>query len=893
MNCTKNYHWILLLFLFTFSGNIAWTQSGILQQKVTIAFADLSLSESLKKLEQETDISTAFNEREINDKKINFTFNEEPLSRVLDKLLKSKNLSYKVIGNTIVIFRKEVQKINSTIEETNELKTKEKQKKYTISGYILDAESKESLIGASVYVVDKKKGTSSNEYGFYSLTLLEGNYEIIFSYIGYQSIVKQISLIENEDFSPTLSTGNQLEEVVVTAEEVTQRHLDSKMSSNKLSMEKLKSMPVLMGERDVLKMVQLMPGIQSGSEGSTGLYVRGGGPDQNLLLLDGVPIYNVNHLFGFLSSLNGDAIKSAEIIKGGFPARYGGRLSSILDVRMKEGNMEKFHGDVSVGLLSGKINLEGPIQKNKTSFHFSARRTWLDAFTTPIQKSIKQEQGFEQFVAYNFYDLNGKINHKFSEKSRLYLSAYMGNDLFKNNLKEQAYNETTDLSWGNKIFSARWNYQISPKLFSNATVYSSAYDFEFELDQISGTNTENNLKYTFSSSSKIRDLGAKLDFDFTPSPNHYVRFGVGSVDHQFTPTVNTETAILGNAAPKDVTNGDSIVKANEFTAYIEDDMSIGEKVKLNVGVHLANFNVENSNYFSVQPRAAVSFLLNKKSSLKFSYSHMTQFLHLLSSPGLGLPTDLWVPSTDKIEPEKSIQYAIGYTRSLNDGYEFTLEGYFKEMDNLLEYKSGFNIFSSSSSWEDKVVTGTGKSYGIELLLEKKSGKTTGWIGYTLSKSTRSFPDIDNGETFPYKYDRRHDISIAVTHKKSERVDFGLVWVYGSGNTYTLGTQNYNAINVGAEPLFVTGLLSTISPVNHIENRNNQRAPAYHRLDLSVNFHKMKKHGKRTWSFGLYNAYSRQNPFIVAIKQRQNSEQLFLEQTSLLPILPFASYSFKF
>ena len=886
MNYSKKYYWSILVMLCVFGFQKIHAQNDLLQQEVTIAFENLSLKESIKKLEAITGITTALNEKELQDKKVTISFEKKLLEEVLKTLLTNENLSYKVIGNTVVIFRKE------KIQTTPVISKKKANETFTINGYIMDAESQETLIGATVYISNIQKGTTSNEYGFYSLTLPKGSYEIAFSYIGFEPLVKQIDLMQNTEFSPSLSEGNQLEEVVVTDKQTTHRHIESKMSSNYLSMEKLKSIPVLMGERDVLKMVQLMPGVQSGSEGSTGLYVRGGGSDQNLILLDGVPIYNVNHLFGFLSTLNGDAIKSAEVIKGGFPARYGGRLSSILDIRMKEGNMDKFHGDLSIGLVSGKINLEGPIQKNKTSFHFSARRTWLDAITTPIQKNTKRENGIKEFNAYQFYDLNAKVNHKFSEKNRLFFSSYLGNDKLNSKFEETGYDETVNLTWGNRIFSARWNYLLSPKLFTNTTIYSSAYDFDFEGTQSTLSDNSASYETKFNSQSKIRDYGGRIDLNFLPNPNHHLRMGVGLIHHQFTPTVNSDSYQQGTQPPDVNTQGNTKINSDEIAFYVEDDMSLGKRVQLNAGLHWSNFKVETSNYTSLQPRLAFSFLLNEKSSVKLSYAQMTQFLHLLASPGLGLPTDLWVPSTDKVKPANSNQYALGYTRSLPKGFELTVEGYYKTMQNLLEYKSGFNVFSGSKGWEEKVLIGDGDSYGFEFLLEKKTGKITGWLGYTWSKSNRSFPDINNGKSFPYKYDRRHDLSLALTFKKSERMDMGLIWVYGTGNTYTLGTFNYNAIGAGQEPVIAEGVLSQFLPVNHVENRNNHRAPAYHRLDLSLNLHKMKKRGKRTWSFGFYNAYSRQNPFTIMLRQHSNG-QLFLEQTSLIPIVPFATYSFKF
>jgi len=880
---------ITALVLFVVCSSLT-AQETILDQRASIAFNNLSVEESLEKIEEELNVSTAYNKKEIGDETITFTFEKELLSEILEVILASENLSYKLVGNTVTIFKSKDQPSVSPKKQKQPKKVEKKQK-FTLSGYIMDGASRETLIGANVYVPSLNLGVTSNEYGFYSLTLPEGKYELSFSYIGYNDKIENITLNKDADHSILLFAGNSIEEIVVTDDAVAIRHMETKMSTNKLSMDKLKSIPVLMGERDVLKMVQLLPGIQSGSEGSTGLYVRGGGPDQNLILLDGVPIYNVSHLFGFLSTLNGDAIKSAEIIKGGFPAHYGGRLSSIMDIRMKEGDMQEFHGDFTLGLIAGKINLEGPIVKDKTSFHFSARRTWIDAFTTPIQLIANAGKTFSERVGYNFYDLNGKINHKFSDRSRLYLSAYQGDDNFRYNGKDFDYNEDGKLNWGNRAMSLRWNYQLSPKLFSNTTIYNTAYYKTFH-NEIKPKDKSKNIDL-FDSSSDINDYGAKIDLNYFPSPDHHIKFGVSSIHHTFKPTVNTISLKFNDPTGVETKSPLEKLTSVELGAYVEDDFAIGKNLRINAGVHFSDFVVENSNYFTAQPRVSLSLLTSERSSVKFSYSQMRQFLHLLASPGLGLPNDLWVTSTDRVKPEAATQYAIGVTRSIGEKYELTIESYHKTMENLLEYKSGFGFFSTGADWEDKVIVGDGTSYGVELLVEKTAGKLTGWMGYTWSKTDRSFPDLNNGVAFPYKYDRRHDISLALTYKKSDRVDLGLIWVYGSGNTYTLGTKNYNAIGNGQDRYFASNFLSTLSPINHIEGRNNQRAPAYHRLDLAINFHKIKRRGTRTWSFGFYNAYSRQNPFQLQVAERRDTKELYLKQTSLLPIVPFFSYSFKF
>lgn len=883
MNYTNIKRLCISFFAILLLSAMGIAQEDLLNQEVTIVFDNISMKESLKKLEETSGVSTAYNEREITDDKVTLTFEKELLSDVLDALLANKELDYKVIGETVTIFKSKTYSQKKSLPKSS--------KKFTISGYIVDGSSKETLIGANVYIRELDLGSTSNEYGFYSLTLPEGDYDVTYSYIGYETMVKPLALTSNVVFSSTLYIGNELSEVIITADEVAQRHAESKMSTNSLSLDKLTSMPVLMGERDLIRLAQLMPGIQSGSEGSTGLYVRGGGPDQNLFLIDGVPIYNINHLFGFLSALNGDAIKTADVIKGGFPAHFGGRLSSIIDIRTKDGNMEEIHGDVTMGFVAGKFNIEGPLNKGKTSFNLSTRRTWLDLFTAPAQKIANRDKVEKEFTNYNFYDLNAKINHKFSDKSRLFLSSYLGDDHMRYRGEYPDEKEDGDLKWGNRIYSLRWNYQLSPKVFSNTTIYKSAYKKSFT-DKVVPISTSGNTDY-YASTSGINDYGAKIDVHFLPNPNHHIRLGIGGIYHTFSPTTNTTSVQVGTAEPEVNTTPVDKIKANELSAYIEDDIAIGSRLRINAGIHISDFIVENSNYFTIQPRVALSCQVGDRSSLKLSYSDMRQFIHLLASPGLGFPNDLWVTSTDRIKPEKSTQYAVGYTQSVGNGFEITVEGYYKTMKNLLEYKSGFGFFSSGVNWEDKVIVGDGESYGIELLVEKNIGKLTGWIGYTLSRSDRKFADLSRGNAFPYKYDRRHDISVALTHKKSERIDFGLIWVYGSGNTYTLGTQNYNAIGYGEDPPFATNFLSTLRPLNHIESRNNQRAPAYHRLDLSVNFHKTKKRGKRTWSLGLYNAYARNNPFQLQVAQRRDSGELYLKQTSLLSIVPFASYSFKF
>ncbi len=778
----------------------------------------------------------------------------------------------------------------------------------TISGYVKDGESGEPLIGAKIFDNKSKKGVVANEYGFYSLTLLQDSVRLKVSYFGYGAMEYHFLANKNKELIISLLPIVDLEEVEISSQKRIEE--ESQMSSFDISMEKVKALPVFLGETDILKTIQLFPGVQSGSEGASGLYVRGGGPDQNLILLDGVPIYNASHLFGFFSVFNSDAINNAQMIKGGFPARYGGRLSSVLDIHMKEGNMKKFRGEGSIGIISSKLTLEGPIIKDKTSFLVSGRRTYVDLWAIPLINAFSNSSGGKgegggssnsNTGGYYFWDLNAKINHKFSEKSRLYVSAYFGKDRFygdqstsfpsqgNTQIEEESSNA---LQWGNAIAAIRWNKVITPKLFMNVSATYSQYQFGV------GFNSQSTIVYPDSSvqsslssqyDSGIQDWAGKVDFTYYPNANHSIKFGFGNTYHTFIPGVNQFQVNQSGISSIDSTFGSTRQYGHEHWVYVEDDWELSKKIKFNVGLHFSGFQARQSWYPSIQPRFSGRFLVSQNSAIKVSYSRMSQFLHLLTNPSIGLPTDLWVPVTDRVAPEHSNQYAIGYSQTLKKGLQFSVEAYYKDMKNLIAYQDGASFFGSGLDWQDKIEIGRGNSYGMEFLLEKKIGKTTGWIGYTLNWSNRQFENINFGNPFPHKYDRRHDIGVAITHEFNERVDIGIVWVFGSGYATTLAQQTYNGID---------GLSSSISndfeftTVEHIENRNNYRMPSYHRLDVGVNLHKKKKYFTRTWSFGLYNAYSRQNPFYLYFDQDVNG-QLGLYQLSLFPIIPSVSYKIKF
>lgn len=766
--------------------------------------------------------------------------------------------------------------------------------KYTISGYVEDKESGERLLSANVYQPETFEGGITNNYGLYSLTLPAGLQKITVSYVGYQAVTLDLTLRQDTVINFELSPMINLEEVVVSAEKARSAVRSTQISMTELNAKEIKAIPVLLGEVDVLKALQLLPGVQSGNEGTSGIYVRGGGPDQNLILLDGVPVYNANHLFGFFSIFNPDAIQSVKLIKGGFPARYGGRLSSVLDIRMKDGNNKHFAAEGSVGLISSKLTVEGPIVKDKTSFIVSGRRTYIDVLAQPlIQWNNARSGGSNSTGGYYFYDATAKLNHRFSDRSRLFLSTYLGKDLAylrtKDKGSEYLYEDDFGLGWGNLTTALRWNYMITPKLFSNTTITYSQYNFNTGVES---SETERDTlvnNFSFSYDSGIRDWAGKIDFDYVPNPNHTIKFGYNHIYHTFSPGVTVFEAGVSGPNSIDTTFGNQEIYAHEMELYAEDDWSIGTRFKANFGVHASAFLVQDSTYYSVQPRLSARYMVNESMSIKAAYSHMTQYIHLLTNSGIGLPTDLWVPSTALIQPQKSVQYALGVVYELQEGLEVSLEGYYKTMDNLIEYKEGASFFSIQGGWEDKLEFGRGNAYGMEFLLRKQYGKTSGWIGYTLSWANRQFENISFGEWFPYRYDRRHDVSIVLNQEIKEGIDLGVTWVYGTGNAVTLPLEKYGSLNS-----FWYGF-SYFDGVDYFEQRNNYRMPAYHRLDVGLNFRKDTKWGTRTWSFGVYNAYNRKNPFFIDFDEEyvpDGPNKVVLKQYSLFPIIPSISYSFK-
>jgi len=763
------------------------------------------------------------------------------------------------------------------------------QNKFTLNGYTKDSTNGESIIGATVSV--NGKSISSNQYGFFSITLEEGEYDVLVSHVSYLAQAFRVSLHNNvQQTIFLLPKSAALTEVVVYSKRRDANVRSAQMGKVDLSINQIKNIPAFLGEVDILKTIQLMPGVRNAGEGNAGFYVRGGGPDQNLILLDDAVVYNTGHLFGFFSIFNSDAIKNVSLIKGGMPAQYGGRLSSVLDVSMKEGNSNKFQTEGGIGLIASRLSIQGPIKKDKASFIVSARRTYIDALVKPLVKKSSNFYG----SGYYFYDMNAKINYQFSDKDHLYLSGYFGRDVFTFRNAEQSFK--ANIPWGNSTATLRWNHVFNPKLFANATVVYNDYHFKFGAAQ---NNFEVNL------SSGIKDGNAKIDFDYYPSGQHKLKFGGLLTYHKFIP--NVTSGRQDSIVFKPVNEGSKF--ALEKALYIQDDWDISDKFKINYGVRLSSFSqigpytkyVRDADqnkldstvygrfdniktYTGLEPRITLRYGLNSTTSIKGSVTRNLQFIHLVSNAGTTLPTDLWVPSTFRVKPQLSWLYAAGVFKNFkNNEYETSVEVYYKDMRNQIEYAEGYT--PSLKDPEEDFVFGKGWSYGAEFFVNKVRGKFTGWVGYTLSWTWRKFADLNAGEKYPAKYDRRHDLSVVGTYELNKKWKFGAVFVYGTGNATSLPERFY----------ILNGVLT-----QEFSGINEYRLGSYHRMDLSATLTPQKRKNKKLesfWVFSVYNVYNHLNPYFIYFDQRGNpysgNLQIEARQVSLFPVLPAVTWNFKF
>ena len=770
------------------------------------------------------------------------------------------------------------------------------QKNPTISGYIKDADNGETLIGATVFVKEIAKGTTSNAYGFYSISLPSGTYDLEYSYLGFDSKTETITL-NGEGITKTielLPEGVQIEEIIVTAEAKDQNVRNIEMSVNKLDMATIKSMPTLLGEVEVLRSIQLLPGVSSVGEGASGFNVRGGSIDQNLILLDEAPVYNSAHLFGFFSVFNPDAVKDVKLYKGGIPARYGGRLSSILDVRMKEGNLKKFEMNGGVGFIFSRLSLEAPIIKDKASFIIAGRRSYIDILSKPFLSDDLAD------TELNFYDLTLKANYKINEKNRVYLSGYFGRDNF-------GFGASAGFNWGNSTGTLRWNHLFSDRLFSNLTLYYSDYDYKINFGD------ESNNKFTWDAS--IDNYSIKPEFSYFINPDNVLRFGGQGIVYVFEP---------GNAVGVSEGETTDISLPNKYAmesaVYVENEQDLFENIKVNYGLRFSLFSYTGKGnayefgeaplgekrpaigvqsydqwesiktYNNLEPRFSIKYQLNESASLKASYNRTAQYIHLVSNTTASTPIDVWTPSTNNIAPQKADQVALGFFKNFGDNtYEFSSEIYYKKMQNLVDYVDGADLLLNTFI-EGHLLEGEGRAYGLELMLKKNEGRFTGWASYTLARTERKVLGINEGNWYASRYDQTHNLSLTAFYELTKRWSFSANFALISGTPTTFPTSRYEQQGY------------TI-PNNNDETRNNVRIPTYHRMDVSATLkgkNRPDKRWKGEWVFSVYNVYNNRNPFSIYF--RQESERVPKEvpvkteavQLSVIGnFIPSVSYNFSF
>lgn len=777
---------------------------------------------------------------------------------------------------------------------------------YTLSGYVTDAKSGESIFGAKVFIPSIKKGALTNNYGFYSLTVPSGKYVVEFRLSGVQTKKKEITL--NSDVRYDMELGESIQDIdeIKVVANADQNTNSTQLGSHELDIDEIKTLPAFMGEVDIIKTIQLLPGVSSAAEGGQGFYVRGGGPDQNLVLLDEAVVYNAAHLFGFFSVFNADAVKNVNLIKGGMPANFGGRMSSVLEVSMNEGNNKKFRVKGGIGAISSRITVEGPLKKNKGSFVLSGRRTYIDL----IMKAAISDTSPLAGSSYFFYDMNLKMNYKLGDKDRLYLSGYYGKDEFIFGNIEDGF--SVDMPWGNGIAALRWNHLFSSRLFMNVTGTYTNYLFEFGSAQD---------QFRFELNSGISDWGGKVDFSYYPSTRHTLKWGLDYTFHTFTPiSVSAES----NDVEFDTGLAQKLI-SHESAAYVLDEFDLNEKIKINAGIRYSTFqhvgpftryfkgdgiSTQDSTrtyekgdliqfYHGLEPRISGRIKLNKNSSIKAGYAYNYQYVHLTSLSAVSLPTDVWYPTTSKAKPQQGWQTSLGYFKNFNQNmFETSIELYYKGLKNLIEYKEGaLPNDNVNDNTDNLLVFGTGWSYGTEFFIKKKKGKFTGWIGYTWSKTERKFPDLNNGVPFPAKYDRRHDLSVILSYKLNERWVFSSAFIYATGNTLTLPSSWY---------VQDQDLLFNYGP------RNSTRMAPYHRLDLSATWYskaykeqknletgetiKVKKKVRSNWAFSIYNVYNRANPYFLYVDNDgdffSGNFDISIKQVTLFPIIPSVTWNFE-
>lgn len=896
---------VVMMMIFSLSGLQAQTNRVDETRMVTLNMQKASVREILDEIQKQTGVTFSYESSLLSGlQKTTFRADDEALTDCLTRLFANLPVVYKMTGNVVVL--------------------KRKPKQVTVSGFVRDKRSAESLIGASVYEAHSRVGTASNNFGFFSLTLPPGNITIRSSYIGYTSHQHILNGLERDTvLTIELEPSASLEEVVITGQSNDKQSvLSTQMGALEINQQTIRSTPVMFGEADIIKTLQLTPGVSAGTEGTAGMYVRGGNVDENLFLIDGNPVYQINHIGGIFSAFNPEAISGMDFFKSGFPSRYGGRLSSVVDVHTKEGNMKEYHGSASIGLISGNLNFEGPIIKDRTSFNIGLRRTWLDVLSAPavaIANKITKKDGTRLRARYAFHDLNLKVNHIFNDRSRMYLSLYNGNDVLKGGStdfpdqdSDNNYNYDSDVSlrWGNIMATAGWTYVFNNRLFGKVSGVFTRYHSRLRNTEHDVVGNEGDEDYSDSfreneTNTGITDFGLRTSFDYMPASAHHIRFGGDYLVHRFHPEYNRSVAYEKNEETS-VEIGqefaNDLLWGHEAGVYAEDDWTLSSAVRLNAGLRFSLFNVQGKTYTGLEPRVSLRWLLDDNLSFKASYSRMNQYVHLISNSFISLPTDAWMPVTRKLKPLISDQVSAGFYYNLNKEYNFSVEGYYKTLDNLLEYRDGHTFTPSFVNWEDKLTAGEGSSYGAEFMVRKETGRTTGWVGYGLSWSDRQFDELNQGARYPARFDNRHKLNIVVMHKISPKVELSAAWSYASGNHVTLSLENYYENGTGSPTNNDNHYMDASESIDYYEGRNNYQLPAYHRLDLGIKIYRPKKKGRMgIWTVSIYNVYSRMNPFMIYKSDKTvpdpgssyGKNVPVFKTIGIMPIIPSISYTYKF